>query len=117
MNMDRILRDNRRNLLFEHFVEGASRSDEPTVVYSAERDRAQVEDINNASKKAYLSMFKKINIFYGVQFAVSLVSLNDCRSQNSDRIKKSVPYSSTRGLFSPRCSPSLEMRLRFSNLL
>ena len=52
MNMDRILRDNRRNLLFEHFVEGASRSDEPTVVYSTERDRAQAEDINNASKKA-----------------------------------------------------------------
>ena len=33
-------------------------------------------------------MFKKINIFYEVIFAVSLVSLNDCRSQNSDRIKK-----------------------------
>ena len=36
---------------------------------------------------------KEINSFYGVQFSVSLVSLNDCRSQNSDRIKKLVPYS------------------------
>ena len=35
---------------------------------------------------------KEINIFYGVQFAVSLVSLNDCRSQNFDRIIKFVPY-------------------------
>ena len=35
-----------------------------------------------------LLMFEKTNIFYGVQFAVSLVSLNDRRSQNSDRIKK-----------------------------
>ena len=53
MNMDRMLKDNRRNLLFEHFAEGTSRSDEPvTVVYSTERERAQAEDINNASKKA-----------------------------------------------------------------
>ena len=116
MNMDRILRDNRRNLLFEHFVEGASRSDEPTVVYSTERDQSPGRGHQQCFQES-LSMFKKINIFYGVQFAVSLVSLNDCRSQNSDRMKKSVPYSSTRGLFSPRCSPSLEMRLRFSNLL
>ena len=35
-----------------------------------------------------LLIFKKINIFYGAQFAVFLVSLNDCRSQNSDRMKK-----------------------------
>ena len=52
---------------------------------------------------------KKIDIFYGVQFAVSLVSLNDCRSQNSDRIKKfviKIKIKSSRGLFSLRRSHS-----------
>ena len=40
--MDGILEDNRRNWLFEHFVEGASRSDVPiTVVYTTEGGRAQ----------------------------------------------------------------------------
>ena len=41
VNMDGILKDNRRNLLFEHFVEEASRCDEPTVVYSTEREPAR----------------------------------------------------------------------------
>ena len=55
VNMDDILKGNRRNLLFEHFVEGASRSDVAiTVVYTTEGERAQAEDINNASKNEIL---------------------------------------------------------------
>ncbi|XP_068748512.1 uncharacterized protein [Montipora capricornis] len=54
-NMDGILKDNRRKLLFEHFVEGASRSDVPiTVLYTTEGERAQTENINNASKNEIL---------------------------------------------------------------
>lgn len=55
VNMDRILKDNRRHSLFQHFVEGASRFDVPiTVVYTTEGERAQAEDINNASKNEIL---------------------------------------------------------------
>ena len=88
-----------------------------------------------------LLVFNKINLFFGVQFAVSLVSLKDFRShtkfrsdkkirtmykhsrfifvasRNSDRIKASVPNTSTRGLFSPRRSLSIEIGLSFSNFL
>ena len=118
VNMDGILKDNRRNLLFEYFMEGASRSDVPiSVVHTTYRGRESPGRGHKQRFQKRLLMFKKINIFYGVQFAVSLVFLNDCRSQNSERIKKSVPYSSTRGLFSLRRSPSIEMRSSFSNLL
>ena len=52
VNMDGILKDNRRNWLFEHFVEGASRSDVPiTVVYTTEGGRAQAEDITMLTRK------------------------------------------------------------------
>lgn len=57
VNMDGILKGNRRNLLFEHFVEGTSRSDVPiTVAYTTEGERAQAEDINNASKNEILKI-------------------------------------------------------------
>ena len=65
-------------------LEGTLRSDVPiTVVYTTEGERAQ---------RTYTMLPRKpvneeINIFYGVQFAVFLVSLNDCRSQSSDQIK------------------------------
>ena len=52
VNMDGILKNNRRNWLFEHFVEGASRSDVPiTVVYTTEGGRAQAEDITMLTRK------------------------------------------------------------------
>ena len=74
-------------------MEGASRSDVPiTVVHTTYRGR---ESLGRGHKQCFqerLLMFKKINIFYGVQFAVSLVFLNDYLSQNSDRTKKK-PYS------------------------
>ena len=102
----------------KHFVEGASRSDVPiTVVHTTYRGRESLGRGHEQCFQERLLMFKKINIFYGVQFAVSLVFLNDYLSQNSDRTKKTVQYSSTRGLFSPRRSPSIEMRSSFSNLL
>lgn len=70
-------------------MEGASRSDVPiTVVHTTYRGR---ESLGRGHKQCFqerLLMFKKINIFYGVQFAVSLVFLNDYLSQNSDRTKK-----------------------------
>ena len=39
VNMDGILKENRRNLLSEHFVEGASRSDVPMTVLIIGSDR------------------------------------------------------------------------------
>lgn len=55
VDMDSILKVNRRNLLFHHFVEGTSRPEVPiTVVYTTEEERSQGEDISNASKPEIL---------------------------------------------------------------
>jgi len=48
--MDGILKKISRHLLFENFAKGASRSHTIAVVYTTEGERAQAEDISNASK-------------------------------------------------------------------
>ena len=47
-----VLKDNRRNWLFEYFVEGAPRSDVPIrVAYITEGGKTQAEDITMLTRK------------------------------------------------------------------
>ena len=51
--MDGILKDNKKFATYLSTVEGASRCDVSiTVVFTTEGEKAQAEDINNASQKA-----------------------------------------------------------------
>ena len=51
-DLDGILKDNKRNWLFEHFVEGASRSDVPIrVICTTEGGKAQAEDTTMLTRK------------------------------------------------------------------
>ena len=72
MNMNGILKDNRRNLLFEHFVEGELRSDVPMFSGFCYRERESPGRGHKQCFQESLLMFKKIIILFGVQFAVSL---------------------------------------------
>ncbi|XP_078356075.1 uncharacterized protein LOC144640893 [Oculina patagonica] len=72
VNMDGILKKNRQNLLFEHFVKGAPRSDVPiTMVYTTEEERVEAEDICNATKSVILQR---------TESQISLVSDEDTKA-------------------------------------
>ena len=95
-----------RNLLFnKHFVEGASRSDVPiTVVHTTYWGR---ESLGRGHKQCFqerLLMFKKINIFYGVQFAVSLGFLNDYLTKFRSDKKNRTVFEGSRFIFATTLS-------------
>ena len=63
LKMDEALKENRRQLLLQHIVEGKSRSNAPIItVYTAEEERIQGDDINNASKTEILQQQNRKSI-------------------------------------------------------
>lgn len=82
--MDDTLKENRRQLLLEHFVGGKPRADvKITTVYTTAEERIQGEDITNQSKAEILYLLMMI------QRMCSRVSLMNLKEDSLPQGKKS----------------------------